>query len=130
MLKNPLASCVFRLLTLVIMLGGLAFLVNTEPARAAAVEDCDTQYGYCIYQCRNLSGPDYENCRFACEDTYDMCLSDPNYDPLPAPYPVITHNLQWCLQSWQSCNNIADPYDRLACSTPCIDWCFENNPKP
>lgn len=130
MLKTPMVSCACRLFTLAVLLSALAFLVSTERARATVEEDCDTQYGYCIYQCRNLTGTAYENCRFGCESTYDMCLEDPNYDPLPAPYPVITNNLQLCLQGCQSCNNIQDPVDRLACLTPCIDWCFENNPRP
>lgn len=130
MLKNPLARCMFRLLTLAIMLGALSILVDTQRAQAAAFEDCDTQYGYCIYECRNKTGTEYENCRFGCQSTYNMCFDDPNYDPLPAPYPVITHNLQWCLQGCAQCNQIADINDRLACSGACMDWCFENNPKP
>lgn len=130
MLKNPLARCMFRLLTLAIMLGALSIFVSSERARAAAFEDCDTQYGYCIYDCRNKVGTEYEQCRAGCMLIYDSCFDNPNYDPLPAPYPVITHNLQWCLQGCAQCNQIQDVNDRLACSGACMDWCFANNPKP
>ena len=130
MLKNPLARCVFRLLTLTVMLGALALIVSTEKARAAT-EDCDTQFGYCIYQnCGNLSGQAYIDCRENCDHMFEECLFDEDYEPLPAPYPVITHNLQWCLQGCQSgCATIPDP-DHISCIGACYDWCFENNPKP
>lgn len=131
MLKNPVARCVFRLFTLAIMLGALTLLVSTEKVNAGTIEECDRDFGYCLYDhCLNLSGPDFVACREACDLAYETCRFDDPYDPLPAPYPVITHNLQWCLQSCLACNSIADPTDRLACYTPCWDWCMENNPKP
>lgn len=130
MLKNPLARCVFRLLTLAVMLGVTA-LVSTDRAQAVVDESCESQYGYCIYSnCMTLTGAAYTNCRFNCESLYQQCQMDPNYDPLPAPYPVITNDLQWCLQSCQPCTSIEDVYDRLACYIPCWEWCMENNPKP
>ena len=130
MLRSSQASCAFRLLTLAVMLGALWFVVSTENVRAAT-DSCDTQFGYCIYQnCQNLSGQDYINCRDSCDRMFEECLANPSYDPIPAPYPVITHNLQWCLQGCQSgCASIPDP-DHIDCIGACYDWCFENNPKP
>ena len=131
MLKYPSVRCAFRLLTLAVMIGALAFLVSNEPVNAGTIEECDQQYGYCIYaNCRNLTGDAYNTCRDNCDHAYLECRFDPAYEPLPAPYPVITHDLQWCLQSCMECNSIPDLMDRGICVETCENWCFENNPKP
>jgi hypothetical protein len=129
MLKNPMVRCVFRLFTLAVMLGALTFLVSTQRVNAGTIEECDEQYGFCIYLCGDLDGQDYLNCKWNCDNTYEHCRFDPAYVPLPAPYPVINHDFQSCMQACAACNQIEDIEDRLDCSLPCWNWCSEHYPK-
>ena len=131
MLKNPVVRCVFRLFTLAVMLGALTFLVSTEKVNAGTIEECDRDFGYCLYtNCLNLSGSAYAACRDACDNAYEQCRFDDPYDPLPAPYPVINTDYSTCLQACAACSSIPDIEDRLDCYTPCWTYCDENFDKP
>lgn len=131
MLKNPVARCAFRLLTLAVMLGALTFLVSTQNVNAGTIEECDTQYGFCLYQnCLHLSGAAYALCAASCDAAYEQCRFDPAYQDLPAPYPVINTDYSTCLQACAACSSIPDIQDRLACYTPCWEYCDEHFDKP
>lgn len=119
MLNKPLARCGFRIFTLAIMIGALAFLISTE--KVQATEDCDTQYGYCIYNCVNLQGGDYAECRMNCEHSFEDCLADGG-DPIPAPYPVVSDYSQ-CMDTCLDCLSLPAE-DRYDCYSPCKSYCI------
>lgn len=119
MFSKPLVRCGVRIFALAIMIGALAFLVSTEEVRAT--EDCDTQYGYCIYNCVNLQGGDYLNCRTSCEHSFEDCLADGG-DPIPAPYPVVFNYTQ-CHDNCLDCLSLP-PADRSNCYSPCKAFCL------
>jgi len=129
MFKNPLVRSVSRLLTLAVMLGALALLVSTQKARAALYSSCDAEYGYCLFNCVNETGEAYYACKAPCEVNLLKCESDEEYEPTPAPYPVISHDFQSCLSACTQCSSIEDINDRLACSGACFDWCNANYPR-
>ena len=96
MSKNPLVRSVSRLLTLAVMLGALALLVSTQKAHAFDDPDtCNTQWGYCLYLCAQLTTTDYEACQVNCELNLMECEANDPYETLPAPYPVINNSFQW-----------------------------------
>lgn len=131
MLKNPVVRCAFRLFTLAVMLGALTFLVSTQKVKAGTIEECDEQYGYCLYQnCLGLTGIPYANCAAECDFQYESCRFDPAYEDLPAPYPVINTDYSTCLQACAACSSIPNIPDRLVCYTPCWTYCDENFDKP
>ena len=123
MLKNPMVRCAFRLLTLAVMLGAFAFLVSDQRVKAGTIEECDTDFGYCIYSnCMNLSGWEYEQCRDGCDNAYEQCRFDDPYDPLPAPYPVVD-NYNQCMDVCMDCLSLPTE-DRYACWNPCKSHCI------
>ena len=126
---NPLVRCVSRLLTLAVMLGALTVLVSTQKVNASFDEECNTQYGYCIFQCAHLIGEAYIACKAPCEVSLLACESAEQYEPLPAPYPIVNHTFQGCMQACAACNSIEDINDRLACSLPCWEYCNANYPR-
>jgi len=127
MLKQPLVRCAFRLLALAVMLGALGLLVSTEKVKAGTIEECDIQFGYCIYgDCRGLSGSAYDLCRDGCGVRYEECRFDPAYEPLPAPYPIINNTYSSCLEACYQCSSIEDFNDFNACYDPCYDYCYEH----
>src|SRR5689334_5972199 len=129
MFKNPLVRCVSRLLTLAVMLGALTLLTSTQKVRAALDDTCDSDYGYCIFKCAPLTGSAYDACKAPCEENLIACESQQEYEPTPAPYPLVSHDFQSCMTACGACNSIEDLNDRLDCSGACFNWCNDHYPR-
>ena len=123
MLKNPMVRCAFRLFTLGVMLGAFAFLVSNERVKAGTIEECDRDFGYCLYgNCLTTSGPDYVECRDGCDTAYEVCRFDDPYDPLPAPFPVVFNYTQ-CHDNCLDCLSLPVE-ERYNCYSPCKSYCL------
>jgi hypothetical protein len=130
---QSLARRVVYLLVLCALFGVVMF---TPSGRKVKADDwpysCDQQYGFCVYSCAGITDEEaYQECTAPCELSYNQCYADGDpTDPLPEPYPVIDNSRSACLQGCQACTQLLDPNDRLACYTPCWDYCNATYPKP
>lgn len=125
MFKNPLVRCALRLFTLAVMLGVLGFIVSTQPAQAYTLDEpCNTQWGYCIFNCAGLHGSAYASCTAPCEVNLLACERQELYEPIPAPYPVINNDYSSCLEVCLQCNEIDDFLDANDCYNTCFDYCW------
>ena len=142
MSRRPFVKSILKLAALCLMLGGLLILLPGQKVEADDVSfSCIQQYSFCVMGCPPPP-PDgsLDACRAQCELNNNSCTSceftglpigcEGGTDALPQRWPVIDRSRSICLQGCQQgCSGIADPAERLACYTPCWEFCNATYPK-
>lgn len=131
MFHKPLVRCTLRLFTLAIMVGMLCFLVTTEKVAAGTLEECEQAFAFCLYEnCPGLTGQAYDDCRAACDLTYESCRWNGDYQPGPAPFIVEDNRWESCMSATENCWLLDEPIDILMCDKEISDYCDEHYPRP